>query len=440
MNKGTILHIEDEKGYRDFLRPRLKDLGYDVYEAPDGVSGLSLFRQIQPHLVFLDLNLPDMDGYEVFEHIRREDPDMPVIILTEYGEKPGRTWGDRFIHKRSLPKQNELSEMMEQLIEPLKRRRENQKLRRAYKDGYEEIIGNSEGIIKVLEMIEKVAPTDCTVLILGESGTGKELVARAIHDNSNRIEKEFVAIDCATFPEELLESELFGHERGAFTGATSLKKGLVEEANGGILFLDEIGNMKTNVQSKLLRFIQERKFRRLGGNKELQVDVRIIAATNTDLEVAVKEGAFREDLYYRLNMINIFLTPLRERTEDIPTLANHFISGKGKTFSHQAMSLMKKYNWPGNIRELRNLVERLVILVNQQEIQDYHLLVHCPEIQNSIETTDVTQTGITLEEMERRFILKILADCDNIRTKAAEVLGISIRTLQRKLKEYGINK
>jgi len=440
MNKGTILHIEDKEGYRDLLRPRLTDLGYDVYEAPDGVSGLSLLRQIQPHLVFLDLELPNMDGYEVFEHIRREDPDMPVIILTAYGEVPGRTWGNRFIHKGSLPSQNELSEMMEQLIEPLKRKRENKKLRRAYKEGYEEIIGDSEGIIKVLEMIEKVAPTDCTVLILGESGTGKELVARAIHDNSNRIEKEFVAIDCATFPEELLESELFGHERGAFTGATSLKKGLVEEANGGILFLDEIGNMKTNVQSKLLRFIQERKFRRLGGNKELQVDVRIIAATNTDLEVAVKEGTFREDLYYRLNMINIFLTPLRERTEDIPTLANHFISGKGKTFSHQAMSLMKKYNWPGNIRELRNLVERLVILVNQQEIQDYHLLVHCPEIQNSIETTDVTQTGITLEEMERRFILKILADCDNIRTKAAEVLGISIRTLQRKLKEYGINK
>ena len=440
MSKGTILHIEDDKGYRDVLSPRLKDLGYDVYEAPDGVSGLSLLRQIQPHLVFLDLELPNMDGYEVFEHIRREDPDMPVIILTAYGEEPGRTWGDRFIHKGSLPNQNELSEMMEQLIEPLKRKRENQKLRRAYKEGYEEIIGDSEGIIKVLEMIEKVAPTDCTVLILGETGTGKELVARAIHNNSNRIEKEFVAIDCATFPEELLESELFGHEKGTFTGSTSLKKGLVEEANGGTLFLDEIGNMKTNVQSKLLRFIQERKFRRLGGNKELQADVRIIAATNTDLEAAVKEGVFREDLYYRLNMINIFLSPLRERTEDIPTLANHFISGKGKTFSHQAMSLIKKYNWPGNIRELRNLVERLAILVNQGEIQDYHLFVHCPEIQNIIATTDVTQTGITLEEMERRFILNTLTDYDNIRTKAAEVLGIGIRTLQRKLKKYGINK
>ncbi|HET7104116.1 MAG TPA: sigma-54 dependent transcriptional regulator [Terracidiphilus sp.] len=450
---ASILVIDDEAGIRESLEVLLALEGYAVSTALDAEQGLRTLELENFDLVLLDLALPGQSGLELLPRIKERQPETPVIMITAYGTVDNvveaiRAGAENFVQK---PWDNE--KLMADIRSAIARHRaeeENLQLKRTLKQRYSfsNIVGKSDSMLRVFDLVAQVAPSRSTVLIQGESGTGKELIAKAIHTNSPRKDKPFVPINTGAMPSELLESTLFGHVKGAFTSAVASKKGLFEVANGGTLFLDEIATMGLDTQAKILRVLQDRRFMHLGGIQEIQVDVRIIAATNVDLRQAVREGRFREDLYYRLNVITIDLPPLRARREDIPPLVHHFlelyVSENGlapRSFSQDAMRALVDYEWPGNVRELENCIERGVVLstgpvigsdvlpghITGRSFQDA-LLQHNPHAS----LFDI------MEDIERRIIVEKLERCNWNQTDAAEQFRIPLSTLNQKIKRLNI--
>ncbi len=450
---GSILIIDDEAAIRESLETLLAIEGYNVEAASTAEEGLAMLAASPRDLVLLDFALPDRNGIEVLEEIRDRDPGLPVIMITAYGTvenavKAIQTGATNFIQK---PWDNEkLLADVRASISRLRIEEENRQLKRALKQRYsfENIVGKSEAMLKVFDLVAQVAPSRSTVLIQGESGTGKELIAKAIHANSPRKDGPFVPVNTGSMPTELLESTLFGHVKGAFTSAIASKKGLFEIANKGTLFLDEIGTMGIDTQAKILRVLQDRKFMHLGGVQEVQVDVRIIAATNVDLKQLVKEGKFREDLYYRLNVISVNLPPLRNRMEDVPLLVNHFLARFSEEnglptrhFTAEAMRPLLNYAWPGNVRELENVIERAVVLSSGTNI-GIDLLPESILGDNSIPVLAEDSPNASLfdimEDCERRVIITMLEKCGWNQTDAAERFRIPLSTLNQKIKRLNI--
>lgn len=442
-----ILVIDDEEKMCWALERALSHEGYQVVTTTRGLHGIDLAQETNPSIVILDLKMPDIDGIEVLKEIKKINSSIPVIMITAHGTidtaieaiKIGAT--DYITKPFKLDK---LKTLLKQALHLPNSENKVNLLRQKLGRKYGQIIGQSESIKEVALLIQQVAKTCSTVLITGESGTGKEVAAVEIHKASSRVDKPFIAVNCAALSEQLLESELFGHEKGAFTGALSKKKGRFEIADQGTILLDEIGEMPLNMQVKLLRVLQERCFERVGGTDTIHVDVRVIATTNIDLTAAISKGTFREDLYYRLNVIRIVMPPLRSRKEDIPLLVNHFFErydpSHTKKISPEAMKILTKYNWPGNIRELQNTIERALVVCQVAEIQPIHLP---KELLNSLEETlapeiNWTEGGFTLEELEKHLILKALEKHNNNQTKVAKYLGITRPTLLYRLQKYGI--
>ncbi len=448
MNKPNVLVVEDEELMRSILRQLLEDVGCNVLTADSAENALEIFPASEIAVTLTDIKMSGMDGLELLDRIKSIDEEAIVIIMTAYSSVDSaiaalRKGAYDYVTKPFV--NEDLLQTVKNAILTRELFRENRVLRREIdkRYGFSEIIGKSEALQEVFRIVEKVAETNASILIQGESGTGKELIARAIHFNSGRAGKAFLAVNCGALPESLLESELFGHMKGAFTGATADKKGLFRAADGGTLLLDEIGEMPQQLQVKLLRALQEQEVMPVGSSKPVKFDARIIAATNKNLETEVAENRFREDLFYRLNVIEISLPPLRARREDIPLLTKHFIAkiareqnANEKPITREAMAAMMGYNWQGNVRELQNAVERAFILSND-EITPENLP---PKIrvntENNFEMRDPEGLRPTLEEMERRYISEILASVGQDKTDAAEILGIDLSTLYRKLKRY----
>lgn len=456
MRKTKIMVVDDEHLIRWSLEQNLKKQGYEVCTAGTGEDALRLAREEQPELVLLDYHLPGINGLEVLQRLKEIDEDILVIMVTAQGGLETAVNTMRHGAYDYINKPFNLDEMaivIRKALETSDLRREVVQLRSEHKkQGPPKILGNSKHMKNVLEMMAKVARSDAsTVLVQGESGTGKELVAKWIHYESARAEKPFVAINCAAVPSTLLESELFGHEKGAFTDAKTSKKGLFELADGGTVFLDEIGDMEVGMQAKLLRFLEDRTFRRIGGGKVIPVDVRIISATNKDLLKAIEEKSFRNDLYYRLQVIPIFLPSLRERKDDILVLANYFIEMFTKEFnkptkgiSSMAEKLLVEYNWPGNIRELKNVIERAIILGNDENL----LLENLPleivakgsQVAMPMATFKLPPEGIDIEEVERELIKQSLEITDWNQSKAAKKLNLGIDAFRYRMKKFGFLK
>ncbi|WP_407311231.1 sigma-54-dependent transcriptional regulator [Desulfosporosinus sp. SB140] len=442
-----ILVIDDEERMCWALERALSHEGYQVLTATRGLQGIKLTEENDPSMVILDLKMPDIDGIEVLKAIKAINHNIPVIMITAHGTIDTAIEAMKIGATDYITKPFKLEEIKVQVKQALHLSNlENQVnfLRQELGKKYGKTIGQSEAMKEVALLIQQVAKTGTTVLITGESGTGKEVAAVEIHKASNRSDKPFVALNCAALPEQLLESELFGHEKGAFTGATSKKKGRFEIADKGTILLDEIGEMPTSMQAKLLRVLQERCFERVGGTETIHVDVRVIATTNRDLATAISKGTFREDLYYRLNVMHIIMPPLRSRKDDIPLLVNHFLEkfdpSKSKKISSEAMKTLTHYNWPGNIRELQNAIERALIVCQGSEIQS----IHFPkELLNSLEKTiapeiNLSEGGFSLGELEKHLIIKALEKHNYNQTKVAKYLGITRPTLLYRLQKYGI--
>ncbi|HCA20581.1 MAG TPA: transcriptional regulator [Treponema sp.] len=447
--KFTLLIIDDEKNIREGLAANFELEGYDVKTAATGEEGLALIEKGDIDLVITDLRMPGISGEKVLAKVTAETPGIPVIILTGHGSIDSAVDAMRHGAYDFLTKPlnlDQLTMIVKRALESREMSLQHQQLKKELEDSsaLKGMIGKSSPMQKVQAMIRKVADSKASVLITGESGVGKELVANAIHSLSSRRNNSFIKVHCAALSETLLESELFGHEKGAFTGADRLKKGRFELAHGGTIFLDEIGEINQNVQIKILRVLQEHKFERVGGEQTLDVDVRVVAATNRVLEDEVKEGRFREDLYYRLNVIHIHVPPLRERKDDIPLLMSSFLDEfnreNGKNISGvdgRAKAAIFKYNWPGNIRELRNCMESAVVMCSGEEItlEDLPPSVRCSSESDMLSLP----LGITLDEAEKLIIKETLAMNSNNKSKTAEVLGIGRKTLHRKLSEWGID-
>ena len=447
---NRVLIIDDEPNARAGLRRVLEDLGCVVRDAGDGAEGLALFRQHGADLVMTDLRMPGASGMTVLETIKKEAPDVPVILITAYGTgdaaREALQKGAYDFISKPFDSIEAIELVTRRALKLLNLEQENESLKPASADmGIEGIVGASPQVAKVLEMIRQVAPTKANVLIEGESGTGKELVARAIHDLSGRQGKAFMPVHCASFSENLLESELFGHEKGSFTGATSLRRGRFELANGGTLFLDEVSTISLPVQVKLLRVLQERHFERVGGSETIEVDVRIIAATNSLLDVMIKNGTFREDLYYRLNVVTIRVPPLRERRGDIALLIDRFLEksnremGKSVGIAKVAREILEGYSWPGNVRELENTVEALVVLCDGRAVTPRDLPAHIlgQGRKAAAAPSDMPDAdSMTLADIEKWLILRKLRVVKT-RSEAARQLGISRRNLYRRLGKYG---
>jgi DNA-binding NtrC family response regulator len=452
-SQASILVIDDEVAIRESLEVLLKLEGYTTRMAADGIEGLHILDQESFDLMLLDLALPGQSGLELLPQIKERHPELPIIMITAYGSVGNvvesiRAGAENFIQK---PWDNEkLLADIRSAIARHKAEEENLQLKRTLKQRYNfsNIVGKSETMLKVFDLVAQVAPSRSTVLIQGESGTGKELIAKAIHANSPRKDKPFVPINTGAMPSELLESTLFGHVKGAFTSAIASKKGLFEVANGGTLFMDEIATMGMDTQAKILRVLQDRRFMHLGGVQEIQVDVRIIAATNIDLRKEVREGRFREDLFYRLNVICVDLPPLRARREDIPLLAQHFLdfyaSENGlspRKLSADALRTLMDYEWPGNVRELENSIERGVVLSSEPVIGSELLPGHITgrSFQDALleHNPDATLFNI-LEDIERRIIVEKLERCNWNQTEAAEQFHIPLSTLNQKIKRLNI--
>ena len=448
-----ILIIDDEAAIRESLETLLTLEGYTVEMAPEGDSGLERIDRFSYDLVLLDLALPGKNGLEILHLIRERHPDLPVIMITAYGKVDNvveaiRTGAQNFVQK---PWDNEkLLADIRSAIARFHAEEENVQLKRALKQRYnfENIVGKSEAMLGIFDLVAQVAPSRSTVLIQGESGTGKELIAKALHANSPRRDKPFVPVNTGAMPSDLLESTLFGHTKGAFTSAIATKKGLFEVANGGTLFLDEIATMGMDTQAKILRVLQDRRFMQLGGISEIQVDVRIIAATNVDLRQAVREGKFREDLFYRLNVITIDLPPLRSRREDIPLLAAHFLKRYSdenglllRSLSPDAIRALVDYEWPGNVRELENVIERGVVLSSGQTINSDLLPGHLTGRSYSsslLEHNPNASLFDIIEDIERRIIVDKLERSNWNQTEAAEQFRIPLSTLNQKIKRLNI--
>ncbi len=445
-----ILVVDDEEKIRQSLSGILADEGYEVLEARDGPQALKQMETDPPDLVLLDIWMPGMDGMEILERIKGPAPSLPVIMISghaniELAVRAVKLGAYDFIEK-PLSLEKVLLTVNNALVFS-KLEQENRALRQEIQKKYE-IVGNSPEIQQLKEQIKIVAPTNGWVLITGENGTGKELVARGIHDLSLRADKPFVEVNCAAIPEELIESELFGHEKGSFTGALTKRRGKFDLANEGTIFLDEIADMSLKTQAKILRILQEQKFERVGGSEMIYVEVRVIAATNRDLKDEILKGKFREDLYYRLNVIPIAVPPLRERKVDIPLLVEHFISNfclenhkELKKMTPEAMDFMSSYHWPGNVRELKNLVERMVIMTRGNVIEGKDVPAPIreqkrPSVEPSYFEYDMLKDA--RREFEKRFIMKKLAENDENISKTAEVIGIERSNLHRKIKSYGI--
>ncbi|TNF72275.1 MAG: sigma-54-dependent Fis family transcriptional regulator [Acidobacteria bacterium] len=451
-----ILIIDDEDVLQDVLTSILVKEGYDVLNAGTGEEGLEILEKEEVDLVLLDLMLPGINGQEVLKRIRAEDPEQVVVVITAYSSIEGAIDAMREGAFHYIPKPFKNEEVLLTIRQGLERRRlasENRELRAQLRQRYafDNILGKSKPMTKVFELIQLAAPAKSNILILGDSGTGKELVAKAIHHHSRRAGGPFVTVNSGSMPADLLESNLFGHVKGAFTGAVSSKKGLFEVANGGSIFFDEIGNIPPDTQSKLLRVIQEKEFMRLGGVETLKADVRIIAATNIDLENAVQESIFREDLFYRLNVITIELPTLRKRPEDIPLLARHFLSHYAEendkpieNISPSAMELLMDYAWPGNVRELENVIERAVVLSTSEEL-DVDLLP--PMIQqpdsSQMPTATLPSNGMAFKDAisayERQLIIKALQATGGVQKRAAELLRVKPTTLHEMMKRLEIS-
>ncbi|MFQ5865944.1 MAG: sigma-54-dependent transcriptional regulator [bacterium] len=446
-----ILIIDDDKLVTWSLSRDLKRDGCDITVAVDGKSGIAAFREHAPDVVLLDLRLPDIDGLEVLRNLKQETPEAIIIMMTAYATvqtavqavKIGAT---DFIKKPFT--YEELKVILKRALESHRLSREVAEMRQHLKrkHGISNLIGESQSMQQVFTFIRKIAQSDATtVLISGESGTGKDLVAKAIHYESQRFQYPFMAMNCGSLPDTLLESELFGHEKGAFTDAKVAKKGLFELADKGTVLLDEIADASPSLQVKLLRFIEEKTFKRIGGTEDIEVDVRIITATNKALDRLVEEGLFREDLYYRLKVIPVHLTPLRERTVEIPLLSKYFIDQFNKEFkkhvtgiSPEAMKILRDYHWPGNVRELRNVLERIMILENVETIQPQHLPLELTLKQKSTfpDTLHLPATGIALSGVEKELIQQALERTGGNQSRAAHLLHISRHALRYKMKKY----
>jgi two-component system NtrC family response regulator len=449
--RARIVVIDDEVNAAAALETLLQEDGYEVHRAHDGQAGLGLVETCDPDLILTDLRMPGMDGLELLARIKHTRPDTMVILMTAYGTVKTAVKAMKLGAEDYLPKPIEVDELEVVLEKALEKRRlleETRNLRERLEQKYhfDNLVGESPEMLAVFKTIKQVAPSSSSVLLLGESGTGKELFAQALHQNSPRKNKPFVKVACAALPETLLESELFGHEKGAFTGALYSRAGRFEVADGGTLFLDEIGDISPTVQVKLLRFLEEREFERVGGNRTFKVDVRIVVATHRDLARKVEEGSFREDLYYRLNVIEIHIPPLRQRTGDIPLLAHHFLrkfsSANGKEIegiSDDALGLLLQHAWPGNVRQLENAMERAVVLSNEPVLTP----VHFPTLRRapvppseSAEIGHVAIPGSTLADIEREAILRTLEALGGSTSRAAAMLDVSARKIQYKLKDY----
>jgi len=435
--------VDDEQNIRRMLVRVLSSEGFIVKEAINGLETLKKLEEENYSLVLLDLRMPGLNGIETLRKIKEYDLNLPIIMMSAYGSITEAVEAMKLGAIDYLIKPFDIEELkiiVERAIRQYELKVENIYYREEEEKrfNFEEIIGKSNSIKRVLEMIENVSSTPATVLITGESGTGKELIARAIHKNSLRKDGPFVVVNCAAFSLNLLESELFGHEKGAFTGAISRRIGRFEMAHGGTIFLDEIGEMDLSIQTKLLRVLQEKEFERVGSSKSIKVDARILTATNKDLKREVEERRFREDLFYRINVFNIDVPPLRERKEDIPLLVEHFINKYNKILnkrvkkvSAKAMDFLLDYNYPGNIRELENIIERSIIMVKDEIIDENYF--------NFIEPERKFEKKGTLKDVEKELIIKYLIQNKGNRTKTAEILGISRRSLLDKIKKYQIN-
>jgi two-component system response regulator HydG len=444
--RGRIVVADDEASARSGLAALLRDEGFDVILAEDGVKALARVQETAPDVLVTDLRMPGMDGIQLLKRAREFDPHLIVVLVTAFAEVETAVKAMQLGAEHYLTKPLQFDELLLVIERGLDRRKlrvEATELRARLKDRlrFENIVGTSPALQDVFKVVEQVAPTRATVLVTGESGTGKELVAQAIHENSPRAAAPFVKLHCASLAETLLESELFGHEKGSFTGAAGRREGRFKQADGGTLFLDEIGEISPAIQVKLLRFLQERTFERVGGNETLKVDVRVIAATNRDLATEVAEGRFREDLYYRLNVVNVEMPPLRSRPGDILPLATHFLHRfareNGKIidgFASDAAERIVSYRWPGNVRELENVIERAVVLCDGIHLTARHL----PAGVGTVPRNAVRIPGSTMPEIERYAIVATLEACGGRTSQAAQMLDISVRKIQYKLHDYGI--
>jgi DNA-binding NtrC family response regulator len=449
MGKAKVLVIDDEQMIRWSIEQTLSAAGHDVAVAAAAAEGMALFRQHLPEVVFLDMRLPDGDGLSLLKKMKEENgQESAVIVMTAFGEIRAAVEAMRLGAYDYLKKPfdfDELEVIVGRALETTHLRREVSELREERRKTYgvQNIVGKSEKIRRVLDLVEKIAESDATtVLIEGENGTGKDLFARAIHCGSKRADNAFLDISCTAMPETLFESELFGYEKGAFTDARATKKGLLELADGGTLFLDEVGDLPLMSQPKLLKFIESRQFKRLGGTVDQRVDLRIVAATNRNLEEAVRQGRFREDLYYRLRVIPIVLPPLRERREDVPLLLQHYMAKYNAEFhkdfhgiSDDALRSLVSYSWPGNVRELKNLLERILILEKGNTILLEHLPPEILEPRvNSVQPRyRLTPAGINLEQVEKDFVRQALQLAQGNQTRAAQLLGISRDALRYRM-------
>jgi two-component system response regulator AtoC len=436
---AQILVVDDEPGIRGFLAEVLQDEGHTVTQAPDGVAALALLRKRGFHLMFTDLKMPNLDGMSLLRHARAEAPEMEVVVLTAHGTVDTAVEAMRLGAFDYLNKPLSGPDEVELIAQ---RALERRQLRSAAPPPLvgPTLVARDPAMVPVVDALRKVAATDATVLLVGESGTGKEVAARAVHGWSKRSGGPFVAVNCATMSETLLESELFGHEKGAFTGATERRRGRVEQAEGGTLFLDEIGEMRVDLQAKLLRVLQERSFERVGGGQTIPADVRWLAATNRDLGAEMAAGNFRQDLYHRLAVFPVQLPPLRDRPADVEVLAEHLLAQAASRVGKAALSLspsalasLKAYRWPGNVRELSNALERAAILCDGQLVGPEHLVLGIPGRPPEV------APPTTLLDAEREAIRQALRSEDGNRKRTAERLGISLRSLYDKLKAHGLN-
>jgi DNA-binding NtrC family response regulator len=451
MKKAKILIADDYEPLRNLLTKELSRAGYVVDTAKDGEEALNRVREDAYNVILLDIVMPKINGVEVLRKIKEEKITAEVIMLTGNGTIESaiecmRLGALDYIRKPCEPK--ELIIQIEKAIEhessTIERNFLKQQIRKNAYGG--EIIGKSKEIVELRSLIAKIAPTQSSVIVYGESGTGKELVARAIHEQSNNSNMQFIAVNCASIPENLIESELFGYEKGAFTDAKTQKRGLAEVADGGTLFLDEIGELPLHFQPKLLRFLETGEIRRIGGTKNISLNVRIICATNKDLEKLVEQKLFREDLYYRLNVLNIYVPPLRKRKEDIPLIVENIIKNQNFTskFDQSAIDILLEYDWPGNIRELKNVIERVCVLYPNHVITAKELsFLKISEPQNEVvkvkeDIKPYNENLVSLRELERLHIINVLKQVKGHKGKAAKILKINPKTLYRKIKEYNI--
>jgi two-component system response regulator PilR (NtrC family) len=458
MSNDKILVADDEQSMREFLDIMLKKEGYKVSLASNGEEVLKLTERDIFDLVLMDIRMPKLDGISALKKIKAISPETIVIMITAYASadtaiKAMKEGAYDYITKPF--KVEEIKLIIKNALEKKNLQKENILLKQVVRDRYhfENIVGQSSKMLALYDLLEKVAPTKTNILITGESGTGKELAAKAIHFNSPRKEKPFVTLNCGAIPEPLIESELFGHMKGAFTDAIATKKGLFEVADEGTIFLDEISELPLLMQVKLLRVLQDKEFKRVGGTEDIRVDVRIISATNKDLEEAVREKQFREDLFYRLNVIQIKLPRLRERREDIPLLADHFLKKYSEELnknisriSSEALRILLNYEFPGNVRELQNIIERAVALETTQELTTQNLSSYLEEqihLKKGPVDLEIPNEGIDLEkvvgDLERTLLLKALDKTKGIKKKAAELLHINFRSMRYRLEKYGLN-